>query len=530
MTTLDDRLLPVFARQHWLVGLDDVVAAAGRRRIGPRRRPIRTLVASRRQRVPARRVRRRPGSSRLLAPILAIGGGAVASHFAAAALHGIEGFGRGSPRDLHPDEGASTAEPPHRSTPAPTSTAAATRGRRRHPSDGRRPHAARHRPTRRRRSRLLRHRVESRASNGRTGLRWSRTLARHARRGRPGIRRLRRVIAANIDRDEVTDSDFELLVLALLAEAGLPTPDAPPPRARGERFVAEVDLAYPELEDRDRARRRRPPAPRRARAGPRHARTTSCSRAGSSSGSPGDGTADRPEQVVAEIRAAIAPARGGLSHSVWRLLAHSARMHHKFAGLIGPPQTVALVGGFRQRTPQVAAGGRACGELRLAQPDRAWARSAWRSSTCSRPTDMRTRPSVMPSSSALRGGVAACDRRRVGQQRLRAAERQGDPREPAALDERGRGVGAAGHLEGDDRATGAHLAPGEIVLRVAGQERVRHGLDGGVVLEERRQRERRLGLLPGAHAEGADAPDRVPRIERRGLRAHRRLPRPDRDR
>ena len=71
------------------------------------------------------------------------------------------------------------------------------------------------------------------------------TLARHARRGRPGIRRLRRVIAANIDRDEVTDSVFELLVLALIAEAGLPTPTLHHCVCAGERFVAEVDLAYP---------------------------------------------------------------------------------------------------------------------------------------------------------------------------------------------------------------------------------------------------------------------------------------------
>lgn len=74
------------------------------------------------------------------------------------------------------------------------------------------------------------------------------TLAKHARPGRPGIRRLRRVIAANVGRDEVTDSTFELLVLALLAEHGLPEPvlhhrvtDV------AGRFLAEVDLAYPEL-------------------------------------------------------------------------------------------------------------------------------------------------------------------------------------------------------------------------------------------------------------------------------------------
>ena len=35
-----------------------------------------------------------------------------------------------------------------------------------------------------------------------------RTLATHARSGRPGIRRLRGVILANVHRSEITDSDF----------------------------------------------------------------------------------------------------------------------------------------------------------------------------------------------------------------------------------------------------------------------------------------------------------------------------------
>jgi hypothetical protein len=53
------------------------------------------------------------------------------------------------------------------------------------------------------------------------------------------------VIVANMDRVEVTDSDFELLVLALLAEVGLPTPELHHRVADGDRFIAEVDLAYP---------------------------------------------------------------------------------------------------------------------------------------------------------------------------------------------------------------------------------------------------------------------------------------------
>ncbi len=72
------------------------------------------------------------------------------------------------------------------------------------------------------------------------------TLARHARRGRHGTRRLRAVIAHDAHRDEVTDSDFELLVLSLLVDAGLPEPVVHHRVESHGRFVAEVDLAYPD--------------------------------------------------------------------------------------------------------------------------------------------------------------------------------------------------------------------------------------------------------------------------------------------
>jgi very-short-patch-repair endonuclease len=72
-----------------------------------------------------------------------------------------------------------------------------------------------------------------------------RTLAVHARRGRPGIRKLRAVILANAHRDEITDADLELLVLSLLREHGLPEPVLHHRVHDGDRFVAEVDLAYP---------------------------------------------------------------------------------------------------------------------------------------------------------------------------------------------------------------------------------------------------------------------------------------------
>jgi very-short-patch-repair endonuclease len=59
---------------------------------------------------------------------------------------------------------------------------------------------------------------------------------------------MRRVIVANIDRDEVTDSAFESLVLSLLRENGLPDPVLHHRVVRHDaHLVAVVDLAYPRL-------------------------------------------------------------------------------------------------------------------------------------------------------------------------------------------------------------------------------------------------------------------------------------------
>ena len=65
--------------------------------------------------------------------------------------------------------------------------------------------------------------------------------------GRPGVVRLREVILANCDRDEITDSDFELLALSLLREHDLPEPVLHHKVFDEGRFVAEVDLAFPRL-------------------------------------------------------------------------------------------------------------------------------------------------------------------------------------------------------------------------------------------------------------------------------------------
>ena len=244
MPDLDRRLIPVFARQHWLVTAADVAAAGG----------TQAQAHDRLQRGAWERadrgVYRLVGAptaweQRLLAPILASPAHqVVASHHAAAALHGMPGYARG------------TLE---------LTTPRLYNLRR----DGLRVHSSNdlHRCRI-----VLRHGVpvtevsRTLLDLGRfigdqrllRGIEWARrerhtdwsamisTLAHHARRGRSGIRRLRRVIVANAHRDEITDSDFELLILTLLVEHGLPEPALHHRIHDAHRFVAEVDLAYPE--------------------------------------------------------------------------------------------------------------------------------------------------------------------------------------------------------------------------------------------------------------------------------------------
>jgi predicted transcriptional regulator of viral defense system len=243
MTALDDRLLPVFARQHWLASLEDVRDAGGSSRSASRR-----VASGRWEHVDVSVFRLagapRPWESRVLAPILGIGSGALASHTSAARLHGMPGFGPGAPEVTvarsadHRRRGVimHTSTDLERCTPVVVDGVPSTDVDRTLLDLARTTGDAR----------LLRH-IEWARREDRTD--WSTlisTLARHARRGRPGIRRLRRVIVANMDRDEVTDSDFELLVLALLAEVGLPTPVLHYRVHHDGRFVAEVDLAYPD--------------------------------------------------------------------------------------------------------------------------------------------------------------------------------------------------------------------------------------------------------------------------------------------
>ena len=244
MTTLDDALLPVFAAQHWLVCTADVERAGGTPSAISRR-----IASGRWERVDHGVVRLvgapRHWEARVLAPILSVQHGACASHGTACALHGVPGFGRGTPEISIP-RGLEHRRPAirlHTSTDLDRCQVVLRGGI----------------PT----TELTRSLLDvGRYVGDRrllSAIEWSRrerevtwadviaTLARHARRGRPGIRRLRRVIVANMDRAEVTDSDFELLFLALLAEAGLPTPVLHHRVMDGDRFISEVDLAFPDL-------------------------------------------------------------------------------------------------------------------------------------------------------------------------------------------------------------------------------------------------------------------------------------------
>ena len=182
----------------------------------------------------------------LLGLVLSAGKGAVVSHRAAAALWGFDGFRRGTP-ELTVPRGRRYRRPlaiVHESTDLDR---CGVRRRSGLPvTDPARTllDLARRTPDHR-----LTLAIESARRMGWTS--WSEliaTLAKHARCGRPGIRRLRRVIAAGVHREEITDSDFELLVLSLLVEHGLPEPviHHDVVDATG-RHLAEIDLAYPEL-------------------------------------------------------------------------------------------------------------------------------------------------------------------------------------------------------------------------------------------------------------------------------------------
>jgi hypothetical protein len=245
MAGLDDRLLPVFARQHWLVTLADVRSAGGDHRAASRRVAAGIWL---RVDVGTYRLAGVPPSweARALAPILALGPDAMASHSSAAALHGVPGFAQGTPELTVPRDGGGRLRSDaiiHTSTDLDRCQRVILRGIPATDIDRTILDLAR-RTGEERLGRI----IEWARRDALTT--WDdliRTLARHARCGRPGIRRLRGVILANMHRHEVTDSDFELLVITSMVERGLPEPVLHHKVFADGRFVAEVDLAYPEL-------------------------------------------------------------------------------------------------------------------------------------------------------------------------------------------------------------------------------------------------------------------------------------------
>ncbi len=246
MTTLDDRLLPVLVRQHWLVTRDDVADAGGTDdQIARRVRDARWIRVDRGVYSPSEAPK--SWEATVLAPILSVPSDvrALASDTTAAVLHGIPGFGRGRP-ELSVERPYNLRRPGIRvrtssdleRCQAVTIGGIPTTDLRRTLLDLGRSVAD---------QRLLRAIEWSRRERGVTWSDLIATLAHHARRGRGGVQRLRRVLVANAHREEITDSDLELLLLGLLAEAGLPEPEVHHRIWADGRVVVEVDLAYPEL-------------------------------------------------------------------------------------------------------------------------------------------------------------------------------------------------------------------------------------------------------------------------------------------
>jgi very-short-patch-repair endonuclease len=245
MSSIDRAISEIAARQHAVFSVSQASELGATRAMLRRRAQNGHLTQVD---VEVFRVRGAPltWNARAMTAVLAAGRDALLSHRAAAALWGIEGFNRGTPevtvprgrRYRRPNVRVHESTDLDRCSPRVREGIALTDPSRTLLDVGRFVG-----------DRRLERAVESaRRLNLTTWAELIAILAKHARRGRPGIRRLRRVIAANAHREEVTDSDFELLVLALLREHGLPDPVVHH-ELRGDdgRLLAEIDLAYPAL-------------------------------------------------------------------------------------------------------------------------------------------------------------------------------------------------------------------------------------------------------------------------------------------
>jgi predicted transcriptional regulator of viral defense system len=221
MSDLDRRLSSVAIAQHSLLTLDDVIAAGGSRSHARRR------VEAGRWELVAPGVYRIAGvpwtyEATVLAAVLTAGPGAVASHRCAARLLGI-GFARAEPELSVPrgrNHRASGGVLVHQSTDLDrTATVQACGIPVTEPARTLLDLARYIGPI------PLRRAIEqARRTHDTTWTELIRCLADHARQGRHGIRRLRRVIAAGMTIEEVTDTDSELLGLTILRASTLPDP------------------------------------------------------------------------------------------------------------------------------------------------------------------------------------------------------------------------------------------------------------------------------------------------------------------
>lgn len=245
MPTFDEDLARRARRQHGLITVDQAEALGGNRRMLQARARRGTLTQTE---VNVFRFTSWPPTwhSRLHGLVLGAGPGALASHRSAAALWGLDGFGQGTPEltiprnrrfrrrgaRIHESSDLALAGMRTREGIPVTDPSRTLLDLARFLGD----------------DRLLLAIESARRLELTSWPELIAVLAKHARQGRPGIRRLRRVIAANVHRDEVTDSGFELLFLALLREHGLPEPVLHHRLLSSDgTLLAEIDLALPEL-------------------------------------------------------------------------------------------------------------------------------------------------------------------------------------------------------------------------------------------------------------------------------------------
>lgn len=242
MSDIDKKLAKIAARQHSLITLADIAAVKAHRNLGTRR------VKAGRWEAPYEGVYRIAGvpwtwEARVLALVFAAGEGAVASHFCALRLYGL-GFKRAAP-EITMKRGAQFRSKKYTVHTSTDLDRCEIRMRDNIPVTD--PARTLLDVARKLKGVALTNLVEAARRQGLVD--WHSliaTVTAHARRGRPGIRRLRGVIAAGAQSDEITETDSELAAVGLLREG-----DFGEPRLQyriyeddGARLVAEMDAAY----------------------------------------------------------------------------------------------------------------------------------------------------------------------------------------------------------------------------------------------------------------------------------------------